>query len=411
MEPGASVSSICQLIETGDDEDAIKRLVARVTSDQVFRREIAAEPEIWASLGKIGLEGQRLKLANNLSACKEAGIAACCHRRAFVLASSSGDRVVWQILANFFKGSPFVDYDLDWVAAFGGSANLPALVLLRDIICEFPATVKDLASQGVFSLILSKVTHWFEHDNLMQVMISTFKSIISSPNFKCVFYSTLEFSETLMRLVDGILALPEPIPHDARSIIECVVNTAPVEVVINAIDLEQRQRAVKQWVLMMCEFDIIERIGHETPELLKQLLHPIVKLLVVSKKLPRRDKLRYMQPEETALNNDSDFVGTKTSTLTVLAILLFCDSEASNVVRELGGLPAILECCVIDANQPYMKERAILCLRYLLQNNYENQSIVAGLEARRLADPDALAQCGYEADITNGQISLKRVNR
>lgn len=405
-----SPSSISQLIRTGDDEDAVKSLVIQLSHDEATRRNLAAQPEIWSAFSEIPLVGQKVVLANNISACEEAGRAASDFRDAFVSSSSSGNRFVWQVLANLFKGYPYIYSGLDWAAGFSGDANLPALVLLRDIIDNYPEIIDDYASEGVFSHLLAKVPEWYDKDNVMQIVVALFKSLLSKPCFMSIFSNTRDFRYILMKIVDGIVALPGFNLCEPKCVSECIISTIPIEPVINAIDIEQRQSAIEQWCLMMCEFDILENIGIKASESIKKLLCPVVTLLNVSRKLPNRSKLRDEHPKDADHGDISDFVKTKTAALSILGLILSCDPEASDEVRDLGGLTTVLECCVIDTNQPYMKEHAIVCLRYLLQGNHENQKIVAGLEAKRLADPDALAQCGYEADIKNGEITLKKRN-
>lgn len=47
-----------------------------------------------------------------------------------------------------------------------------------------------------------------------------------------------------------------------------------------------------------------------------------------------------------------------------------------------GGVEMILACCNFDANNPYIREHAIMCLRFLLEGNMDNQNIVEHLKPR-----------------------------
>ncbi len=44
------------------------------------------------------------------------------------------------------------------------------------------------------------------------------------------------------------------------------------------------------------------------------------------------------------------------------------------------------------ACNPYIKEHAVMCLKFLLEGNAENQALVSSLEAREVATPDAATQ-------------------
>lgn len=55
-----------------------------------------------------------------------------------------------------------------------------------------------------------------------------------------------------------------------------------------------------------------------------------------------------------------------------------------------------------------IKERSIICLRYLLENNKENQALVAKLEAKSSVTEEALQEAGLETEIIDGKIGLKK---
>ncbi|OBA23938.1 hypothetical protein METBIDRAFT_35102 [Metschnikowia bicuspidata var. bicuspidata NRRL YB-4993] len=88
------------------------------------------------------------------------------------------------------------------------------------------------------------------------------------------------------------------------------------------------------------------------------------------------------------------------------------DSNAiKDEIRTLHGLELILSSCVIDEHNPYMKEHAILCLKFLLQDNAMNQEFVAQLEAKQVIDGSALSDAGYEITIADGNVKLKHKPR
>ena len=79
-------------------------------------------------------------------------------------------------------------------------------------------------------------------------------------------------------------------------------------------------------------------------------------------------------------------------------------------IRELHGLELVLSNCVIDDNDPFIKERSVVCIKYLLQDNRPNQDFVAQLEAKKAVQDDVLSEAGYEVKIGNtGELKLDSV--
>lgn len=88
----------------------------------------------------------------------------------------------------------------------------------------------------------------------------------------------------------------------------------------------------------------------------------------------------------------------------VLSSLVWKSPTVQNQIREHGGVEVILGCTQYDAHNPYIKEHAVMCLKFLLEGNRENQGLVEGLEARQVADSgqEVLKNFGLEARIEQG---------
>jgi len=81
-----------------------------------------------------------------------------------------------------------------------------------------------------------------------------------------------------------------------------------------------------------------------------------------------------------------------------------------NKVRELEGIPLLLDHCNVDDQNPYICQWAIFAIRNLLENNKENQNIVSSMDPRGLADSSRLRQFGVEAvELDNGRIKLVQI--
>jgi hypothetical protein len=94
----------------------------------------------------------------------------------------------------------------------------------------------------------------------------------------------------------------------------------------------------------------------------------------------------------------------------VLSSLVWKSSVVQNQIREHEGVEVILSCTQYDAHNPYIKEHAVMCLKFLLENNRANQSVVEGLEAQEIvAGQDVLREAGMEAVVSEeGRVKLVR---
>ncbi|KAI0255847.1 spinocerebellar ataxia type 10 protein domain-containing protein [Lactifluus subvellereus] len=70
------------------------------------------------------------------------------------------------------------------------------------------------------------------------------------------------------------------------------------------------------------------------------------------------------------------FAYLKRDLVRLLGILCHNSRAIQDRVRRCGGIPIILNLCVIDERNPYLREHALFTLRNLLHNNAENQAVV-----------------------------------
>ncbi|KAK5079408.1 hypothetical protein LTR64_002168 [Lithohypha guttulata] len=96
----------------------------------------------------------------------------------------------------------------------------------------------------------------------------------------------------------------------------------------------------------------------------------------------------------------------------VLSSLVWRSRTVQDQIREYGGVPTILSCTVYDGHNPYIKEHAVMCLKFLLEGNAENQAIVRELEAQGVANNNQLqAQFGVTADVHGGKVRVEQRQR
>nr|XP_039254959.1 ataxin-10-like [Styela clava] len=87
----------------------------------------------------------------------------------------------------------------------------------------------------------------------------------------------------------------------------------------------------------------------------------------------------------------------KRSLVRLLGNLCYRNSKLQDDIRELGGIPLILECCNIDDNNPFMQQWALFAIRNLCENNAANQTEIKKLEKLGMADSPVLRDMGIAA--------------
>jgi hypothetical protein len=118
------------------------------------------------------------------------------------------------------------------------------------------------------------------------------------------------------------------------------------------------------------------------------------------------------RPESPPITEDpSEFEWRNLKKLVVLVLssLVWKCPEVQDQIRRYGGVETILSCTNFDAHNPYIKEHAVMCLKFLLEGNRENQKLIEELEAREVRDDNGmLQQRGLEAVIDKtGKLAIR----
>ena len=104
----------------------------------------------------------------------------------------------------------------------------------------------------------------------------------------------------------------------------------------------------------------------------------------------------------------TNFPECKLLIIETLGNMCYKKRDIQDQIRTLHGLELVLSNCVIDDNDPFIKERSIVCVKFLLEGNDENQKFVASMEAKKAVDDETLSQAGYEVDIgKDGAVKLQ----
>lgn len=137
-------------------------------------------------------------------------------------------------------------------------------------------------------------------------------------------------------------------------------------------------------------------------------IEEFVSLLRVVHENVERKTLKKKEKIEQIDETKKEFPQAKSLIIEIIAYLVHESFEMQEKMRELHGLELVLSNCMIDDNDPFIKERAIVCIKFLLANNQKNQQFVADLEAKQAIDDNALRDVGYEVQIQDGKVKLKQ---
>ncbi|XP_017280334.2 ataxin-10 [Kryptolebias marmoratus] len=110
-------------------------------------------------------------------------------------------------------------------------------------------------------------------------------------------------------------------------------------------------------------------------------------------------------------SSQSPVVGFKAHLVRLVGNLSHGHSSNQDKVRELEGIPLILDNCNIDSSNPFISQWAIFAIRNLLENNLQNQELVAGLERHGPEDYSALRELGFLVEERDGSLLLKPVRK
>ncbi|ETN39291.1 uncharacterized protein HMPREF1541_05514 [Cyphellophora europaea CBS 101466] len=86
----------------------------------------------------------------------------------------------------------------------------------------------------------------------------------------------------------------------------------------------------------------------------------------------------------------------------VLSSLVWKSRLVQDQIRAHRGVDTVLACTVHDANNPYIREHAVMCLKFLLEGNEENQALVAQLESQGVADAYDEGEGGFQGGSFGG---------
>ncbi|XP_065872290.1 uncharacterized protein [Euphorbia lathyris] len=137
------------------------------------------------------------------------------------------------------------------------------------------------------------------------------------------------------------------------------------------------------------------------------VLHGFIELLlsVLSKLEPPAIIKRAMRENENQEPCSSEsskpcpYRGFRRDIVAVIGNCTFLRKNVQDEIRKRNGVLLLLQQCVIDEENPFLREWGIWCVRNLLEGNVENQNVVAELELQKSVEVPELAGIGLRVDV------------
>jgi len=107
----------------------------------------------------------------------------------------------------------------------------------------------------------------------------------------------------------------------------------------------------------------------------------------------------------TTTTTEHPMFDVKRNLVKMVGNMCYENKRIQDATRELGGIPSLLNCCVIDDRNPYLMQWAIFAVRTVCEGNVDNQKFIAGLENQGIVD-NILNDTRVATRLENGKIRL-----
>ena len=96
------------------------------------------------------------------------------------------------------------------------------------------------------------------------------------------------------------------------------------------------------------------------------------------------------QMSESDKESQNPVFGFKRNIIRMIANLVHKCPQMQDWIRELDGIPLILDSCNIDAKNPYIMQWSIFAIRNIVENNASNQRLLSQLSRNGVLIDDRL---------------------
>ena len=115
-------------------------------------------------------------------------------------------------------------------------------------------------------------------------------------------------------------------------------------------------------------------------------------------------------PASSSSKSSSPYKGFRRDVVAVIGNCAYRRKHVQDEIRERNGILLLLQQCVTDEENPFLREWGIWCVRNLLEGNVENQRVVAELELQGSVDVPEMAGLGLRVEVDEKTRRAKLVN-
>ncbi|XP_059634078.1 uncharacterized protein LOC132276600 [Cornus florida] len=141
-------------------------------------------------------------------------------------------------------------------------------------------------------------------------------------------------------------------------------------------------------------------------ELLLRLLHDLEPPAMIRKAMKQGEN----QERTTYSAKLCLYEGFRRDIVAVIGNCAYRRKRVQDEIRQRNGILLLLQQCVIDEDNPYLREWGIWSVRNLLEGNAENQKVVAELELQGSVDVPEIAGLGLRVEVDEKTRRAKLVN-
>ncbi|XP_050203466.1 uncharacterized protein LOC126653584 [Mercurialis annua] len=154
--------------------------------------------------------------------------------------------------------------------------------------------------------------------------------------------------------------------------------------------------------------DVVDTIlSYGLLELLVVVLRDLEPPVIIKRAIKQSDN-----QEETPSESYSPcpYKGFRRDVVAVIGNCAFQRKSVQDEIRQKNGMLLMLQQCVTDEDNPFLREWGIWCVRNLLEGNVENQKTVAELELQGTVDVAELSGLGLRVEVDPNTRRAKLVN-
>jgi ataxin-10 len=202
-------------------------------------------------------------------------------------------------------------------------------------------------------------------------------------------------SEALSSSSRGPLPIPKELDVMLPKVCEALVLVTQCIITV-CLEAEEQQTRLEEGISTFVDFANMKEYyiqkKHDGYGVVESLID-LLSLLDIF--LPRIQFGKPVNSDGTPLSSDkspsadvSGFSYVKRDLVRLLGVLSHGAPAVQDRTREAGGLPVVMNMCVVDERNPYLREHAIFTLHNLLKNNPKNQGFVDSVKPSQEWDTD-----------------------